>query len=150
MTERMTLVLGATGKTGRRVAGGLGARHQPVRLGSRSGTPPFDWEKPATWPRALRDVEAVYVSYYPDLATPGATDAIRSFTELAVRRGVRRLVLLSGRGEPEGQRCERLVQESGVDWTIVRASWFCQNFSEGVLPGAPPRGSGCATGRECR
>ena len=132
MTKRMTLVLGATGKTGRRVAGGLGARHQP-RLGSRSGNPPFDWENSATWPGALRDVEAVYVSYYPDLAAPGATAAIRSFTELAVRRGVRRLVLLSGRGEPEAQRCERLVQESGADWTIVRASWFCQNFSEGYF-----------------
>jgi hypothetical protein len=71
MTERMTLVLGATGKTGRRVVGGLGARHQPVRLGSRSGNPPFDWENPATWPGALGDVEAVYVSYYPDLAAPG-------------------------------------------------------------------------------
>jgi uncharacterized protein YbjT (DUF2867 family) len=22
------------------------------------------------------------------------------------------------------------VQNSGVDWTILRASWFCQNFSE--------------------
>src|SRR5262245_17034548 len=133
MTERATLVLGATGKTGRRVAAGLEARHRPVRLGSRSGSPPFDWESPATWPGALRDVEGVYVSYYPDLAAPGATDAIRSFTELAVLRGVRRLVLLSGRGEPEAQRCEQLVRESGAEWTIVRASWFCQNFSEGYL-----------------
>jgi uncharacterized protein YbjT (DUF2867 family) len=133
MMERTTLVLGGTGKTGRRVAAGLSARHRPVRMGSRSGTPPFDWENPATWPGALRDVEGVYVSYYPDLAAPGATDAIRSFTELAVRCDVRRLVLLSGRGEPEAQRCEQLVRASGAEWTIVRASWFCQNFSEGYF-----------------
>jgi hypothetical protein len=65
------------------------ARQRLIRLGSRTGTPPFDWEKPATWPAAPQGVEAVYLSYYPDPATPGATDAIRAFTDLAVRRGVR-------------------------------------------------------------
>lgn len=64
---------------------------------------------------------------------PGATDTIQAFTDLAVRSGVRRLVLLSGRGEDEAQRCERIVQEAGVDWTIVRVSWFNQNFSENYL-----------------
>jgi uncharacterized protein YbjT (DUF2867 family) len=127
------LVLGGTGKTGRRVARRLEARNLPVRVGSRSGEPPFDWENPATWPAALRDVGGVYVSYYPDLAAPGATDAIRSFTELAVNSGVPRLVLLSGRGEPEAQRCEQLVRDSGAEWTLLRASWFCQNFSEDYL-----------------
>ncbi len=115
------------------MAAGLRARHRSVRLGSRAGTPPFDWEQPATWPGALQDIEAVYISYYPDLAAPGATDAIRSFTGLAVERGVRRLALLSGRGEPEAQRCEQFVRDSGADWTLVRASWFCQNFSESYL-----------------
>ena len=133
MGARTTLVLGGNGKTGRRVVERLEARHVPVRIGSRSAEPPFDWENPATWPAALRTVEAVYISYYPDLAAPGASDAIRSFTELAVKSGVRHLVLLSGRGEPEAQRCEQLVESAGVDWTILRASWFCQNFSEGYL-----------------
>jgi uncharacterized protein YbjT (DUF2867 family) len=133
MTRRTTLVLGGTGKTGRRVVERLSARNLPVRVGSRSGAPRFDWENPATWPAALRDVGAVYVSYYPDLAAPGATDAIRAFTELAANRGVPRLVLLSGRGEPEAQRCEQLVRDAGPEWTVVRASWFCQNFSENYL-----------------
>jgi uncharacterized protein YbjT (DUF2867 family) len=82
---------------------------------------------------ALRDVKAVYVSYYPDLAAPGATQAIREFTKVAVSSGVQHLVLLSGRGEPEAQACEQIVRESGVDWTLLRASWFAQNFSEGYL-----------------
>ena len=42
MTTRQTLVLGATGKTGRRVAERLTARGVLVRPGSRSGKPPFD------------------------------------------------------------------------------------------------------------
>jgi len=133
MRARTTLVLGGTGKTGRRVAERLEARNLPVRIGSRSGEPPFDWENDATWPAAVRNVDAVYVSYYPDLAVPGAPDAIRSFTKLAVESGVQHLVLLSGRGEPEAQRCEQIVRESGTAWTLLRASWFSQNFSENYL-----------------
>ena len=112
MFRKTTLVIGATGKTGRRVAERLKARNLPVRIGSRSGQPPFDWADPATWPPAVRDMAAVYVTYYPDLAVPGASDAIRSFTGLAVKSGVQRLVLLSGRGEPEAQLCEQIVRES--------------------------------------
>lgn len=130
MSARTTLVVGGTGKTGRRVVERLQAAGRPVRSGSRSGEPPFDWENPATWPAVLRNVDAAYIAYFPDIAAPGATEAIRSFTELAVAGGLRRLVLLSGRGEPEAQRCEQIVRESGVEWTVVRASWFAQNFSE--------------------
>ncbi len=132
-----TLVLGGTGKTGRRVAERLKARGLPVRVGSRSGEVPFDWGDEATWAPALRDVGSVYVSYYPDLAVPGAVAAVRSFAELAVESGVRRLVLLSGRGEEEAQSAELAVQEvgedAGTEWTIVRCAWFDQNFSESYL-----------------
>lgn len=127
---RTTLVVGGTGKTGRRVVERLEARGLPVRVGSRSGEPPFDWEDETTWAPALRDVRTMYATYYPDLAVPGAADTVRSFAELAVESGVRRLVLLSGRGEEEAQRAERAVQEVGAEWTIVRSSWFNQNFSE--------------------
>jgi uncharacterized protein YbjT (DUF2867 family) len=126
-----TLVLGANGKTGRRVAQRLRALGQPLRLGSRSGAPPFEWNEPATWPDALRGVSAVYVSYQPDLAAPGASLAIGALTAQAVKAGVRRIVLLSGRGEPEAQACEQIVRESGLEFTLLRASWFAQNFSEG-------------------
>jgi uncharacterized protein YbjT (DUF2867 family) len=142
MTERaqqkqMTLVLGATGKTGRRVAHRLEARGVPTRAVSRSSEPPFDWEKPDTWATALDGVSAAYVSYYPDLAIPGAPEAVRSFTELAVESGVQRLVLLSGRGEEEAQSAEQALREvgdqAGVEWTIVRCAWFMQNFDENYL-----------------
>jgi uncharacterized protein YbjT (DUF2867 family) len=128
-----TLVLGANGKTGRRVADRLEARGVPVRRGTRSGAPAFDWTAPATWPAALDGMAAVYVSYFPDLAVPGAVDAVRELTELARRAGVRRLVLLSGRGEEEAQAAEAVVMAGDVEWTVVRCSWFDQNFSEGYL-----------------
>jgi uncharacterized protein YbjT (DUF2867 family) len=128
-----TLVLGATGKTGRRIIERLGARGVPTRVGSRSGQPPFDWEDPATWGPALEGVGSAYISYYPDLAVPGAVEATRSFAELALRSGVRRLVLLSGRGEPEAERAERAVRDTGADLTILRSTWFMQNFSEDYM-----------------
>jgi uncharacterized protein YbjT (DUF2867 family) len=131
--REITLVTGGTGKTGRRVADRLRAQGRSVRVGSRRGTPAFDWDAPTTWPAALAGVSAVYVSFAPDLAVPGATETIRAFTRLAVESGVQRLVLLSGRGEEEAQACEGIVQEAGVAWTVVRASWFSQNFSEGAF-----------------
>jgi uncharacterized protein YbjT (DUF2867 family) len=135
MTENTTyLVIGGTGKTGRRVAQRLSDRGLPVRIGSRSGQPPFDWHAdPDTWLPLLRGVAAAYITYQPDLAFPGAAEAIRAFSERAVQSGVRRLVLLSGRGEPEAEVSEQGVRESGVDWTIVRSTWFAQNFSESFL-----------------
>ena len=127
----LTLVLGGSGKTGRRIIQRLGSRGVPTRAGSRSGSPAFDWAKPEDWDAILEGVGSVYISYAPDLAVPGATDSIQHFVDKAVAKGVTRLVLLSGRGEEEAQACEKIVQASGIEWTIVRSSWFMQNFSEG-------------------
>jgi uncharacterized protein YbjT (DUF2867 family) len=140
-TQGIVLVVGGTGKTGRRVTARLKSRGIPTRVASRSGPTPFDWSDHSTWDAALVGVSAAYITYAPDLAVPGAADVIGAFVEQAVARGVARLVLLSGRGEEEAQRCERIVQASGVDSSVVRASWFSQNFSEGdflgmVLDGA--------------
>ena len=124
------LVLGAHGKTGRRIVERLRARDLPVRLGSRSAHPPFDWEDPGTWRPALEGARAAYVSYFPDLAARGAPEAVGALAAVALDAGVERLVLLSGRGEEEAQRSEEMLRRSGADWTVVRASWFNQNFSE--------------------
>lgn len=132
-TEQRFLVIGGTGKTGRRVVARLTDRNIPVRVGSRSAPLPFDWEDPTSWPAVLEGMTHVYVVFYPDLAIPQAVNAIQAFTDLAVQSGVQRLVLLSGRGEEEAQKCEQIVMQSGLEWTILRASWFNQNFSEGIL-----------------
>jgi uncharacterized protein YbjT (DUF2867 family) len=127
------LVTGATGKTGRRVAARLRAAGVPVREGSRRADPPFDWEDRSTWDAALRGVGAAYLTYFPDLAVPGAAETVGELAGRAVGLGVRRLVLLSGRGEVGAQYAEQLVQASGADCTVIRAAWFMQNFSEGHL-----------------
>jgi uncharacterized protein YbjT (DUF2867 family) len=134
-TAAPILVTGGTGKTGRRVAARLAARGIPVRVGSRTGSPCFDWGDPATWDSALRGAAATYVVYYPDLAFPGAADTLGAFAAAAARHAVRRLVLLSGRGEEEAVETERAVQAAFPDATVLRASWFAQNFSEHFLLG---------------
>ncbi len=131
--DRATLIIGGNGKTGRRVAERLWGAGRAVRLGSRSQTPAFDWEDRGTWAGALDGMGAAYVTYFPDLLMPEAEERVGAFAKLAVDRGVRRLVLLSGRGEPAAQRAEEALKASGADWTIVRASWFAQNFSESLL-----------------
>ncbi|WP_420155091.1 NAD(P)H-binding protein [Siphonobacter sp.] len=129
-TSKPILVLGGTGKTGRRIVERLQAQNVPVRIGSRRNQPAFNWYDATTWPAVLNGVEAVYISFQPDLAIPEAFDIIRSFVEKAVQQGVRRLVLLSGRGEEAAERCEQIVMNAGLEWTVLRASWFHQNFSE--------------------
>ncbi|MBH25812.1 MAG: NmrA family transcriptional regulator [Myxococcales bacterium] len=127
------LVTGATGKTGSRVVKRLRDANAEVRIGSRRATPAFDWSDRATWSNALEGVDAVYICYHPDLAIPSAVEDIAALLDVCRGLGVKRAVLLSGRGEEGAQACERLVQGSGLEWTLIRASWFAQNFSEGFL-----------------
>jgi uncharacterized protein YbjT (DUF2867 family) len=133
MSQLPILIIGGTGKTGARVDARLQARGVATRPVSRSTPVPFDWNDPQTWPAALDGVSSAYVTYQPDLAVEGSTEAITELSRLAREKRLQRLVLLSGRGEPGAQRAEAALQASGVPWTIVRASWFNQNFSEGYL-----------------
>jgi len=128
--KKMTLVLGGTSKTGRRVAERLEVRGMPTQVGSRSGQPPFDWEDRSTWAPALEGVGSAYISHYLD-ALPGAAETVGSFAELAVAKGVRRQVLQGG--EPESERVEAAARDSGAELTILRSTWFAQNFSEGAF-----------------
>ncbi|MGX1880734.1 NmrA family NAD(P)-binding protein [Streptomyces sp. NPDC055287] len=131
--QETVLVTNGTGKTGHRVVERLTALGVTVRAGSRRGEVRFDWEDGSTWGPALRGADAAYVSYYPDLAAPGAVDAVRTFGRIAHENGVRRLVLLSGRGEPEAVAAEEALRASGAELTVVRSSFFAQNFSEGAM-----------------
>lgn len=130
METKQILVLGANGKTGSRVVERLEKRNLPVRKGSRSAVPKFDWEHSENWKEVLEGVSSVYITFQPDLAVEGSDDAIRLLSKLAKEAGVEKLVLLSGRGEKEAEVCEKIIMTSGLKWTIVRASWFSQNFSE--------------------
>ncbi|OLO29853.1 NmrA family transcriptional regulator [Streptomyces sp. MNU77] len=133
--EGTVLVTSGTGKTGRRVVERLTALGVPVRSGSRTGAVPFDWQDASGWAAALRGVRAAYVAYYPDLAVPGAAEAMADFGRIAEACGVRRVVLLSGRGEPRAVVAEEALRGAAgtVEVTVVRSAFFAQNFNEGAL-----------------
>ncbi|MBN8198825.1 SDR family oxidoreductase [Thalassospira povalilytica] len=132
-TQPRFLVLGATAKTGRRVAEKLTALGHSVRAVSRSTSPAFDWTKPESWDDALRNVDAVYITFQPDLAVPGSAETIARFAQAALKHGAKRLVMLSGRGEEAAHRAEQVLLQSGAEATILRANWFFQNFSEDLF-----------------
>lgn len=127
------LVIGGTGKTGHRVVEGLNKLGHNVKIASRKGSPAFDWEDYSTFAPVLMGMDRAYIVYYPDLAVPGAKEAITTLTEAALKEGLEKVVLLSGKGEAEAEACEEIVANSGLNYTLVRASWFNQNFSEGAF-----------------
>lgn len=131
--QNTVLVLGATGKTGRRVAARLRLRGTPVRAASRSSATPFDWTAPDTWDAALHGADAAYV------VSPGWSGPVHDFVARAEASGVRRLVLLSGRGADtwgdstfglDMRDAEDAVRASRLEWTVLRPNNFDQNFSE--------------------
>ena len=134
MTTTHTItVLGGTGHTGRRVVRRLRHRGIPVRVGSRAGVPEFHWERPETWAPLLDGAAAAFVAYTPDIAFPGAEETMAALGEEARRLGLGRLVLLSGRGEPGAARSEEALRSGGVPVTVLRSSFFAQDFSEHFL-----------------
>jgi uncharacterized protein YbjT (DUF2867 family) len=111
------LVIGGTGKTGRKVVAELKRQQQNVRVGSRNGTPSFEWNNPNSWPQALEGIDKVYIVYYPDLAVPGAFEAIQGLITVAKIASVKKVVLLSGKrpGSAQGCFCCRTPQEKRAE-----------------------------------
>ncbi|UVT14076.1 NAD(P)H-binding protein [Streptomyces thermocarboxydus] len=128
----MTLVVtGASGRTGSRVARAAEAAGMTVRPASRATG--FDWADGTTWEGVLRGADAAYLVHPADVGAPGTAEAVGELAETALGAGVRRLVLLSARGEDQALPAEEALRASGADWTVVRSAWFAQNFSEGPL-----------------
>jgi uncharacterized protein YbjT (DUF2867 family) len=140
MTNTPILILSGRGKTGRRVVEQLEARGVPFRLASRSSEQRFDWYDDSTWSATIAGADTAYLA--PPVGPTGLTQAGR-FIKQAAAEGLRRVVLLSGRGVgssgrefdvyESGLELENAVKASGADWTIVRPAWFAQGFSEDFL-----------------
>lgn len=130
---RSVLVLGATGTTGSRVAELLRRDGHLVRAVSRSTSPAFDWDVPATWDAAVEAVDAVYL--LPPVGVADAEPQMTAFIERALDAGVRRFVLLSAsiipKGAPGVGRIHALLEERAPEWSVLQPSWFMQNFEAG-------------------
>ena len=133
MKNSPILIIGKNGKTGLRVEQRLQALGYATRGVSRSTKPGFDWEDQGTWRAAMAGTRSAYITFHPDLAIPSAEQSIRDLVALAAEQGLQHLVLLSGRGEAGARRAELVLEQSGLDWNVVRANWFMQNFSESFM-----------------
>ncbi len=140
MSDQPILVTGATGKSGSRVVKQLRAKGLPVRAAARHGEQVFDWTDSGTWDAALEGARSAYIVQLD------GTVLVRQFVERAVKHGLRRVVLASGRGIDNPNYAtdtsgildglldsEAAVRESGLEWSITRPGWFAQNFSEGFF-----------------
>jgi uncharacterized protein YbjT (DUF2867 family) len=132
VTDDLVAVLGATGTTGRRLTALLRQRGRAVRPLSRRSTPPFDWTDPGSWEAAVAGATGLY------LMAPDGVPVDPAFVRLAVDSGTRRIVLLSSgaieeMGDTRLLDAERVVRESGAEWTVLRAGWMDQNFDEGFF-----------------
>ena len=129
-----TLVLGGTGKTGRRVAERLMARDIPVRLGSRSASRPSTGRtrRPGRPRCDGRRARCTSPTTRTSRSRARAEAIARLRASWRCAAGVRRLVLLSGRGEPNGRARRagraRLPAPTWTDRALDAGS--CQNFSE--------------------
>jgi len=137
--QRTVLVTGATGNIGRHIVATLAAAGHPVRAASRhrptdpaaaTSHVPFDWHDPATHQPAVDGVHAVHLMPPPASADP--VGQVGAFLDLAQDAGVRRIVLLSSSairtGDPGPGQLPATVADRFPEWTVLRPSWFMQNF----------------------
>lgn len=131
-TERPVLVIGATGKVGRRIVDRLDSAGAAVRPASRSSRVRFDWGDASTWAAALDGVGSVYV-------TPSEHPVdLDRFLDLAEAGAVERFVLLSARHPDQGRdgvipAFEDALSACAIPSVLLRPSWFVQNFTEGMF-----------------
>ncbi|WP_407062119.1 SDR family oxidoreductase [Blastococcus montanus] len=140
MSDATVLVLGATGKAGRRITPRLRLRGLTVRAASRNSATPFDWSDPGGWDAALRGADAVYI------VPPAVPGPVHQLVDRAVAAGVQRLVLQSGHGADVwgdtsfGQdmlSAEQAVRTSDLEWTVCcerRTSTRTSTRSSGTPP----------------
>jgi ergot alkaloid biosynthesis protein len=134
----LILVTGGTGKTGRRLVSELRGKGVECRVASRGATVaegerPFDWTLPESWDGALEGVSTAYLVAPSAVGEPAPV--MIDFLRRAQKRGVSRFVLLSAAPLPAGGpamgQVHLWLKENAAEWTVLRPSWFMQNFSEG-------------------
>ena len=134
------LVTGATGTVGSAVERELRAAGLPVRPGIRRPRPgpagtddvALDLTDPSTWAGAFEGVETMFLMRPPALGNV-RRDVLPAVLA-AQAAGVRHVVFLSLQGADRikvvpHHTVEARLRTSGLGWTFVRPSFFCQNLA---------------------
>jgi len=136
------LVTTPNGKVGSEVVKGLLARNIPVRVAAHTVSKaqqafpgaevvPFSFENADQVQAALQGVTALYVATINDTTLEDQNRLV----DLAKAAGVQRIVRLSAAGventDAPLRQNELYIEASGIPYTILRPSWFMQNYSTG-------------------
>ncbi|KDR83084.1 hypothetical protein GALMADRAFT_238896 [Galerina marginata CBS 339.88] len=136
------LITGGTGKTGGKLAQLLQAAQQPVLIASRSGVAPgpfkaveFDWTDEKTFENPFKadpNIDKVY------LVATVPFELVKPFIDLAVAKGVKRIVFCSATAMEKGMysygKIHEYIVDVGVDYVVLRPSWFIENFGTAYAP----------------
>ncbi|KAF9470213.1 NAD(P)-binding protein [Pholiota conissans] len=139
------LVTGGRGKTGIALSKLLHDANLPFLIASRSGqaTAPykaviFDWADPTTYENPFKadpNIDRIYV-----VGPEGIYDAlpaVKPFIDFARTKGVKRFVLLGasrlGAGDSFLGAVHQYLIDIGVEYAVLRPTWFYQNFSTTLL-----------------
>jgi uncharacterized protein YbjT (DUF2867 family) len=133
------LILGGTGKTGRRLAAALREAGAPARTAARRGADvAFDWDDAASREAALAGADRVYL--VPPAGRLDHAPLVRAFLDQAAAAGVRHVTALSAFGvnhapdETPLRAMElALAARDDLGWSVVRPTWFMQNLTEGFM-----------------
>ena len=138
------VVTGATGNVGAEVIAALHGSDATVvaavrdvararqRLGDDIEYTSFDFEKPETFQTAFAGARAVFLVRPPEVAdVPKIVVPAIAAMKAA---GVEHIVFLSLLGVEKNRvvphhAIEQAIQEAGIDWTFLRASFFMQNLN---------------------
>jgi uncharacterized protein YbjT (DUF2867 family) len=139
MTNTPILILGGTGKTGRRVAEHLRALDAHPRTAARHDADVhFDWASARTYAAALHSVSSVYL-VIEGIGTEHERSIVE-FLDAAQAAGVQHVTYLSARGIEQAppsiplRAVElALTERTGLTHTVLRPNWFMQDFSESFL-----------------
>ena len=141
MDQQKILITGGTGKTGTRIAerlGQLGYSYTTTRRSAEAITDSesqvqFNWYDSLTFFPALHHIERVYL--VAPVGDPEPIKVMEPFIKMALGQGVRRFVLLSSASIPEEGAVfgpvHQLLKNTVQEWTVLRPSYFMQNFTEG-------------------
>jgi uncharacterized protein YbjT (DUF2867 family) len=91
----------------------------------------FDYAKPEGFATALKGMEVLYLAFPSTLAA----DAPKLLVDTAKSAGVKRIVMLSAQGVEGSDTAlwavEQHIAASGLEYTVLRPTWFFQNFNTG-------------------
>lgn len=129
------LLLGGTGRTSTRIARLLDQANIAYILASRSSKDcTFDWLDESTYSNPF-STNAGITSVY--LIVPAVQDVftpMKKFIDIAKHHGVTRFVLLSSSaidaGGPAHGKVHEYLAGLGVEYAVLRPTWFMENFSQ--------------------